>query len=783
MESVSCPEFPSRACEAAVAKSSRIRKHKTRIPGLFALALTPYSLYAGTGAVTYSTYLGGDGADIIYSMAIDASNNIYLTGETFSSNFPVTAGALQVKHAGQPGTTTGILAGFPVPMPDAFVVKLNPAGQIVYATYLGGAGADAGLGIAVDSSGSAYVVGTTTSQNFPLTAGAFQSRIGGNTDIFVAKLSPDGSSLVYATLLGGTGYDAAAAIAVDSSNSVYLGGLASDGFPVTSGAYRSQGGGAFVAKLNAAGTSLLYSTFLGDNGSGVTSGIAVDAAGNVYAGGNASSPDFPATAGAIRSAIGPGKSAAFLVKLNPAGTAALYSSILGGQGDSFGGQIAVDSQGNAFFTGSTDAADFPRTSSAFQKVLAGNADVFVIKLNAAGSALIYGTFLGGSGVDRASGLRIDSIGNAFVSGATFSTDFPVTVDALPKRFAGSPCLLTGGTPFGDPPFVAPCGDAFAAKLDPTGSTLIYSTYLSGSDADAATAVAVAASGVLYVAGSSRSDNFPIAGTPLADRRFPAECAIINSPSSHQSFPCDDGFIARIDFTGAAAPPALRVVNFGSLLETPVAPAEVVTLFGAAIGPAAPATLQLDSSNRISTVLSGTRVLFDGVAAPLVRVDSGQITAIVPNGVAGKSHSLVTVERDGQTTASVTVVIGVASPALLTFDPSGAGQCAAVNLDGTLNAPSTPAPAGSIVSLFAIGTGATSQPDGALATGAAAISPTPVVVVGTQLAQVLYAGPSPTLTASLTQTNIRLPSSSTGQLPVFILANGSSSQFGAVFSVK
>jgi uncharacterized protein (TIGR03437 family) len=752
-----------------------------RISGLLYLMLAARALQAASGTLTYASYLGGDGADIIHAIAIDASNNIYLTGETLSSNFPVTAGAFQTKHAGTPGTITGILGGTAVP--DAFVVKLNPSGQIVYATYLGGAGADAGLGIAVDASGSAYVVGSTSSQNFPVTAGAFQTRLAGNTNIFVAKLSPDGSTLAYATYLGGAGFDAAAAIAVDSSNNVYLGGLASGDFPATAGAYRAQGGGAFAAKLNPAGTALVYSTFLGAGNSGITSGIAIDSAGNAYAAGSTSSANFPTTPGAIRSTIGAGNSGAFLVKLNPDGAAAIYSSLLGGHGDTFGGSVAVDSQGNAYFAGSTDASDFPVTSGAFQKSVAGNADVFVAKLNPAGSALGYGTLLGGSTTDRASGLAIDSAGNAFVSGLTFSTDFPVTPDALPKRFAGSPCLITGGTPFGNPPLVAPCGDAFAAKLDASGSTLAYSTYLSGSDTESAAAAAVTASGAMYVVGSTRSNNFPIAGTPIADSRFPANCAVVNSPSSRQLDPCEDGFIARIDFTGVVAQPPLRVVNFGSLLEAPVAPAEIVTLFGVGIGPDSPAILQLDSSNQITTVLAGTRVLFDGVASPLIRVDSGQITAIVPNSVAGKTHSVVTVEHNGQITASATMVIGVASPALLTLDPSATGQCAAINLDGTLNSPATPAPAGSIVSLFSIGAGASGQADGALATAASNFSPAPMVVVGTRLAEVLYAGPSPGSTVALTQINIRLPSAASGQLPVFIIGSGFTSQFGATLSVK
>jgi uncharacterized protein (TIGR03437 family) len=707
-------------------------------------------------------------------MAVDASNNVYLTGETLSSNFPVTAGAFQKKHAGQPGTFTGIMAPVAV-VPDAFVVKLNPAGQIVYATYLGGAGADAGLGIAVDAAGSAYVVGSTNSQNFPATAGALQTHLAGNSDVFVAKLSPDGSTLVYATYLGGAGFSTASAIAVDSAKNVYLGGAATGDLPTTAGAYRTAGAGAFVVKLNSAGTALVYSTFLGDTGSGTVSGVAIDSAGNAYAAGTTYSSTFPTTPGAIRSAIGNGNSAAFLVKLDPTGAAAVYASILGGRGDSSGAGVAVDAQGNAYLAGGTAAADFPASGAV-------SPDAFVVKLNPAGSDLVYGTLLGGSGTDRAYGLAIDSAGNAVVSGSTASTDFPVTADAEPKRFAGSPCLLTASTPFGYPPLVTLCGDAFAAKLDSTGS-VVYSTYLSGSDAEAATAAAFGPGGSLYIAGWTRSSNFPTAGTPIADARYPVTCTISNSPSSNQSLPCEDGFLARIDFTGAAAQPALRVMNFGSVLETPVAPTEIVLLFGAAIGPDSLALLQLDSSNRITTVLAGTRVLFDSVAAPLIRVDSGQITAIVPNSVAGKTHSVVAVERNGQTTASTTVVIGAASPAMLTLDPSGTGQCAAINLDGTLNTGATPAPAGSIVSLYTIGAGASGQLDGALAAAASNLLPPPVVVVGGQLAQVLYAGPSPGSTAALTQINIRLPSAASGQLPVFVLANGFGSQFGATLSVK
>lgn len=194
-------------------------------------------------------------------------------------------------------------------------------------------------------------------------------------------------------------------------------------------------------------------------------------------------------------------------------------------------------------------------------------------------------------------------------------------------------------------------------------------------------------------------------------------------------------------------------------------------------------MQLNFNNRITTSLSNTRVLFDGVPSPLIRVASDQITAIVPTAVSGKSHATAAVERSGQIVATTPVVIGAVSPALLTLDPSGTGQSAAINLDGTINGPSSPAAAGSIITLFAIGMTASSDPDGSLATAAAPVSPTPVVVVGGQLAQVLYAGPSPTMTTALTQINIRLPAELTGQLPVYILATGSSTQYGATLSVK
>lgn len=513
--------------------------------------VSPGVLLSGTppGFLAFSTCLGADSIDVVHAMATDAQGNIYLTGETYSASFPVTANAFQTKHGGTPSTMLGILA-FPTGASDAFVVKLSPAGKIIYATYLGGSSDDVGRGIAVDAAGRAYVVGSTSSTNFPTTAGALQPNLGGGADLFVAKLDPSGSALVYSTYLGGRGFEtASAALAIDSEGNAYVGGSTnSSDFPAVTGAYRRDpAGGAFVVKLNASGSALTYSNIFGGGSGAITSGLAVDGSGNLYAAGSAPPDAFPTTAGALRSTVAAGLSAVFVVKLNAAGSTALYSALLGGNSDSFASGIAIDAQGDAYVAGSSNASDFPLTVGAYQTRNAGNGDVFVAKLDPTASILLYSTLLGGSDMDRAGGIAVDPLGNAFVAGVTFSTDLPNSADALPKRFVGSICLSTGSTPFGNPPIPVACGDAFVAKFDASGGTLLYSTYLSGSDRETASAVALDASGNFYVAGSTRSNDFPIAAAPISGQRFQAACAIVNSPSSSEAFNCDDAFVAKFSF--------------------------------------------------------------------------------------------------------------------------------------------------------------------------------------------------------------------------------------------
>ncbi len=379
--------------------------------------------------VVYCTYLGGTGDDRAFAVAVDKSGNAYVTGWTGSSNFPV-FGALQAKFGGGR---------------DAFVTKLNPAGNaLLYSTYLGGTGYDAGNGIAVDGLGSAYITGDTSSANFPL-LGAFQTARGGQQDAFVAKLSPAGNALAYSTYLGGANEDHGAAITVDAAGSAYVtGGTYSHNFPVA-GALQAVSGGnqdAFVTKFAPNGKTLVYSTYLG--GSAGTpglpesgNGIAIDSLGSAYVAGVTSSTNFPTTAGAFQTNNSGGNTDGFVAKLNPAGNSLIYSTYLGGTSVDAAHAIAVDLAGNAYVVGQTASLDFP-TLRPYQAGNHGSYNAFFTKLSSSGAALIHSTYLGGGGSDSANGVAVDYLGNALVAGVASSSDFP----ALPFNPGFSNAFIT-----------------------------------------------------------------------------------------------------------------------------------------------------------------------------------------------------------------------------------------------------------------------------------------------------------------------------------------------------
>ena len=379
-------------------------------------------------ALVYSTFLGGSNDEHGRDIAVDTSGSAYVTGITNSPNFPTTVGAFDATLDGV-GTF------------DAFVTKLNPAGSaLVYSTLLGGVNSESGNGIGVDTSGSAYVTGSTGSDNFPTTASAFDTTYNGDADTFVTKLNPAGSALVYSTFLGGFDTDVGNAIALDTFGSAYVTGFTGSGnFPTTVGAFDTTQNSigefvrfdAFVTKLNLSGSALEYSTFLGSTGPEIAEGIAVDTSGSAYVTGSTSSPNFPTTVGAFDTTanivVG---SDVFVTKFNPSGSALVYSTFLGGTELDQGNDIAVDSTGSAYVTGFTLSANFPTTADAFDTTQSSS-EVFVTKLNPAGSALVYSSFLGGDITDLAFGIAVDTFGSAYVTGFTLShINFPTTVGAF-----------------------------------------------------------------------------------------------------------------------------------------------------------------------------------------------------------------------------------------------------------------------------------------------------------------------------------------------------------------
>jgi hypothetical protein len=456
--------------------------------------------------LVYSTFIGGSVDEEAFGIAVDTAGNAYITGRTSSLDFPATFSFVP-NYEDNPlfdGDT------------DAFIVKINPTGSnLIYAAYLGGKAYergecfDIGNDIAIDSSGNAFVTGSTTCNDFPTTEGAFDTTFNGvywyddwgfyisKSDGFVVKLDPTGSLLLYSTFIGGGNYDTCDDIAVDVSGNAYVtGNTLSPDFPTTAGAFDTilDSLDAFVTKIDPTGATLLYSTFLGGSSNDGGSGIAVDSEENAYITGSAVSTDFPITTGAFDTTQSGGE--AFITKLNSTGSEVLYSTFLGGINlfgvSDAGSAIVVDASGNAYVTGTTGSFNFPVTEGAYDPIFDWNntSDCFVTKLNVTGSSLIYSTFLGGSDWNECHSIAIDSSGNAYITGHTSSSDFPTTPGAIDVSRDGD-------------------YDAFIAKLDSTGSCLVYSSFFGGSNIDVGHSIAVDISGNAYVAGGTSSNDFPV----------------------------------------------------------------------------------------------------------------------------------------------------------------------------------------------------------------------------------------------------------------------------------
>ncbi len=454
----------------------------------------------------YSTYFGSKEFGYGSSIAVDASGNAYVTGLSYSVGFPSVCGPWF-----SPGNG------------DAFIAKLNRTGsQLLYVSYFGGSGEDIGHGVAVDTSGNAYLTGVTRSPDLPTTRDALQNRLGTGAiqNAFVARFNAYGG-LAYSTYLGGTSSDVGEAITVDLNNNAYVTGYTSSkDFPTTYHAFQRSLTGLqniFVSKLNASGSALEYSTLLGGDDYDFGFGIAVNKQGNAYVTGSTYgifTSTFPTTSNAYQTAYA-GSGDAFVSKLSADGSSLVYSTLLGGSSYDGGRGIALDTNGNAYVTGYTQSTAFPTTAGVVQSALNGTEDAFVAKLNSDGSALAYSTYLGGSGIDGAYGVAVGPNGYAYVTGFTVSPDFPTTTGTI-QTYNGS----------GREPFVA--------ALNTTGSQLVYSTYLGGSNGDGAYAIAVDSASNAYVTGYTNSVDFPVTSGA-------ARTELASSAS-------EDAFVARIATT-------------------------------------------------------------------------------------------------------------------------------------------------------------------------------------------------------------------------------------------
>jgi uncharacterized repeat protein (TIGR01451 family) len=572
-------------------------------------------------ALTYATYFGGAGDETAHAVATDGYGNMYIAGFTSSKNLLTTTGAVAGQFGGGPA--------------DCFVAKFSPSGALLYSTYLGGSGDEEAWGLAVDPQGDAYITGYTASQDFPVTASAYIDKLPGASNAFVAKLNPAGTALLYSSYLGGSGSDTGYGVAVDGSGDIFVtGSTSSTDFPVSTGSYRTTyaGGGAdaFVTAFKASGSSLIYSTYLGGSDEDLAFAIALDAMGDAYVAGATLSGDFPNLPRAIQAAENGGYDG-FVTALNASGTALIYSTFLGGSSDDYAFGVAVDSAGNAYVTGYTVSTDFPHTPGVLQPANGGGYDAFVSKISPSGTALVYSTYVGGSGDDYAFPIAVDSGGNAYISGVTGSNDFPFTTDAAQSSLAGQ-------------------YDAFVAVLNSDASAEWYATYLGGTDligsaAQTGYGMALAPAGQFIAAGYTNSPGFPVTGGAF-------QPALAGST---------DAFMAAFS---ALTLPVLSIASThdGSLTQGQAGAAYAVTVSNSAA--AGPTSGTVTVTDTLPAGLTATAIGGDGWACALATLTCTRRDALDPGDSYPEIALTVTVANDAPSslTNQVSVSGGSAPPA-------------------------------------------------------------------------------------------------------------------------
>jgi hypothetical protein len=704
--------------------------------------------------LSYSSYLGGSNGGFGNAIAVDSAGNAYVTGETQSTDFPTMNPAQSV-----PGGNT-----------DVFVSKFDSTGStLIYSTYLGGTGDEVGSSIAVDASGNAYVTGFTQSQNFP-TKNPIQANPGGGSDAFVGKLDSTGSVLVYSTYLGGNGNDFGNGIAADLSGNAYVAGkTGSINFPTKNPLQPASGGGddAFVAKLDPAGSALVYSTYLGGSFMDEARGIAVDSVGNAYVTGDTASANFP-TKNPFQIAPG-GTTDAFLVKLNSTGSALVYSTYLGGGGFDQGNGVAVDASGNAYVSGQTSSTNFP-TKNPFQGFLKGsiyNGNAFVTKFDPTGSALVFSTYLGGSGNQNGGeigeGIAVDSKGNTYVTGLTSSSDFPLS-NPIQSSFVSQSCDYYGYGPY-------TCGNtAFVTEFNAVGAGLIFSTYVGAVNGnfEDGRGIALDVAGNVYVAGSTPSTNllvtpgaFQLAGNTNGDafiaKISPANAAGFSLSRFSLTFP-DEGV------GGTSQPLGVTVANTGSatLSITSIAASGDSAVAannscGSSLAGGTSCTINVTFNPTAAGARNGTITFIDSAAS------SPQTVKLSGKGISGLSATLTpsTLNFNSQTvgTTSAVQMVSLANTGTATLTINGVSISGANSSSFTISASTNGSCGGSLVVDASCTVGVAFAPLAVGNLGAmlvisdnSAQSPRTVVLTGVGLA-------SPTVT--LSPTNLSFPAQLVG----------------------
>jgi uncharacterized protein (TIGR03437 family) len=720
--------------------------------------------------VTYATYFGGPTGDGATRVVADAGGNAYMIGATDSEDFQSSPGTFATSGTGVNG--------------NVLVAKLGPDGKtMIYETHIGGSGGDVGLGIALDATGNVYLTGMTASADYPLVPATNNLTTKSVTDpdnCFVTKLNASGSALVYSNVLGGSQQDACTGVGVDASGNAYVvGATASTDFPTMnalqpaapSALFGNPSVAAFAAKLNPAGTALLYSTYYGGTGTNVATQLAVDSSGNVYFTGCTTSTSFPITSGAFQTTfagsggqnsqlapIFPSTSIfgnvlsafgdAFVVKLNSSGQR-VYATYLGGQQDDIGFGIAIDSKGDAYVGGATLSKNFPM-QNAFQSAYHGaggntqvNAgDGFIAELNPAGTALLFSSYIGGSKDDRVLGVALDSSGNIYLAGHTLSADFPTAGQQAQSGYAG------------DSDGFFATGDAFLAEVS-TSYQLTSSTFFGGSAGDWAGGVAVDGLGGVIIVGSTDSPDFPATSGSYQTK-------YAGSDSLLAGVAAGDAFLVRFG-GGIPAVSISGISNAASYVGGAIAPGEAVLISGSGIGPATLTTAQCTTSacTNLSTMVSNTQFTFNGVPAPIVYVSQQYSSVIVPYEVAASSTAQVIATVNGVPSPAFTVAVVKALPGIFTANSSGTGLAAIRNQNGSTNSAQSPAPPGSLVTLYLTGEGQTVPPgvDGQVTsslTTQPALSPVTVMFGNAPATNYQYVGEAPGVVAGVLQINVTVP---------------------------